>query len=163
MELVCGMRPDRADRAEDLNSWNQSRFGWGGTLRDDIKYAAFDLEQFARAPLLEPTDADRDIGQQLVDHLRQLPPKTTAAQAARSLTMLPGTRGQRETVMEILGVCGILHSPGHPGYNEEFIPHTQSIDFPSQRFPFGSYPTWWWKAAGGVNENALAKFLPQLH
>jgi len=37
------------------------------------------------------------------------------------------------------------------------------VDFPSQRFPSGSYPTWWRKAEGGINESVLAKFLPQLH
>jgi hypothetical protein len=160
---VCGIyQPDDGAIEEDLNDRNQGRFGWGG-MCGYITYAAFDLEQFARAPRLEPTAADISLGQEIIDHLRQLPPRTTAAQAARTLTMLPGTRDQREVLMDMLGITGILHSPGHPGYADAFIPATQSIDEPSQRFTFGSYPTCWWKAEGGISDSALRQFLPDLH
>lgn len=76
------------------------------------------LEQLVRAPPLQPTDEDIKIGQQLIDFLRHLPAKTTAAQAAPQLKMVPGTRSQREVLIDILGVRGILHTPGHPGYGE---------------------------------------------
>jgi hypothetical protein len=161
---VCGIASARDGTAEpeDLNSFSQARFGWGG-IPGRIKYAAFDLEQFGRAPRLELTAADLSLGQQIIDYLRQLPPKTTAAQAARGITMVPGTRDQRNTLMEILGICGILHSPGHPGYADAFIPDWKAAtDWPSQRFAFGVYPTWWWKAEGGVSRDSLRQFLPQL-
>lgn len=161
---VCGILRDRDGVAEpvDLNDFSQSRFGWGGA-RGDIKYAAFDLEQFAMAPRLEPTSADVAIGRQVIGYLRGLPPKTTAKQAAAGLTMLPGTRSNREGLMDMLGVCGILHAPGHPGYSDAFIParHARS-SWPSQRFPFGHYPTWWWKAEGGISDDVMRRFLPQL-
>jgi hypothetical protein len=73
-----------------------------------VTYAAFDLEQFGRAPRLEPTAADISLGQQII---------------------------------------GVLHTPGHPSYADEFIPYRKAeTDWPSQRFPFGVYPTWWWKS-----------------
>jgi hypothetical protein len=77
---VCGIGRARDGAAEpqDLNSLSQARFGWGGSP-GDVKYAAFDLEQFGRAPRLEPTATDISLGQQIIDYLRQLPPKTTAA------------------------------------------------------------------------------------
>lgn len=118
---------------------------------------------FARAPRLEPSSDDISLGQQIIEYLRQLPPTTTAAQAARGLTMVPGTRDQRDTLMESLGICGILHCPGHPSYADAFIPHWQAAtDWPSQRFAFGGYPTWWWKAEGGISDTALRQFLPRL-
>lgn len=162
---VCGMLRDRdgVARPVDLNDFSQSRFGWGGALRDSIQYAAFDLEQFARAPRLEPAGADIAIGQQVIGYLRGLPPKATAKQAAAGLTMLPGTRSDREGLMDMLGVCGILHAPGHPGYSDAFIPARHaSTSWPSQRFPFGHYTTWWWKAEGGISDDVLRRFLPQL-
>lgn len=57
-----------------MNVLNFERFKWGGVRRDDIAYIAFDLEQFARAPRLAPTRADIEVGQQLIDALRGLPP-----------------------------------------------------------------------------------------
>jgi hypothetical protein len=161
---VCGILRGRDGTVEpkDVNSFSQVRFSCGA-YPGDVMYAAFDLEQFARAPRLEPTADDIGLGQQIIDYLRQLPAKTTAAQAARGLTMLPGTRDQREALMQSLGICGILHSPGHPGYADAFVPDWKAgTDWPSQRFPFGSYPTWWWKAEGGISESALRQFLPQL-
>jgi len=161
---VCGILRNRDGTVdpEDLNLFSQIRFGGGG-LPGNIQYAAFDLEQFAQAPRLVPTSDDLSLGQQIIDYLRQLPPKTTAAQAARSLTIVLGTRDQRGTLMESLGICGILHSPGHPGYADAFIPDWKAdTDWPSQRFPFGGYPTWWWKAEGGISDTALRQFLPQL-
>jgi hypothetical protein len=112
---ICGISRRRDGTAEphDLNIFSQARFGWGG-IPGDIQYAAFDVEQFARAPRLSPTAEDIGLGQRIIDYLRLLPPKTTAARAARGLTMVPGTRDQRDTVMEILGICGILHSPATP-------------------------------------------------
>ena len=161
---VCGISRNRDGTVdpEDLNLFSQIRFGGGG-IPGNIQYAAFDLEQFARAPRLEPTSDDLELGQQIIDYLRQVPPNTTAAQAARGLTIVPGTRDQRDTLIESLGICGILHSPGHPSYADEFIPHWKAeTDWPSQRFPFGCYPTWWWKAEGGISDSALRQFLPQL-
>jgi hypothetical protein len=160
---VCGIQPAPVGEgdADDLYSWSQAGFGWGGWPAG-IEYAAFDLERFARAPRLDPTEADLTLGQQIIDYLRQLPPKTTATQAARGLTLPVGTKSQRETLIDVLGICGILHSPGYPGYNDTFVPHTQSIDFPGRGSDSVSYPTYWWRAASGIDENALAKFLPQL-
>jgi len=161
---VCGIsrRRDGTVQPKDVNSFSQIRFSYGA-YPGDVMYAAFDLEQFARAPRLEPTADDIALGQQIIDYLRQLPDKTTAAQAARGLTIVPGTRDQRDTLIESLGICGILHSPGHPGYADAFIPHWKAeTDWPSQRFPFGCYPTWWWQAEGGISESALRQFLPQL-
>lgn len=161
---VCGIGQARDGTAEpeDLNSFSQARFGWGGSP-GGTTYAAFDLEQFGRAPRLEPTAADVSLGQEIIDYLRQLPPKTTAAQAAHGMTMVPGTRDQRNVLMEILGICGILHCPGHPGYADAFVPDWKAgTDWPAQRFAFGVYPVWWWKAEGGISQDSLRQFLPQL-
>jgi hypothetical protein len=119
---VCGIGGrDGTVTAEDLNAFSQAGFGMAGTP-GDIRYAAFDLEQFLRAPRLTAGSRDIAIAQQMIDFLRQLPPKTTAAQAAPNLKMVPGTRSEREVLIDILGVCGILNAPGHPGYDGRSSP-----------------------------------------
>lgn len=152
---------DQSPSPQDLNVLNFERFKWGGVRRDDIAYVAFDLEQFAKAPQIQLMTADIDLGQQIIDYLRRLPPKTTAAQAAAGLKMIQGNKAERDTLIDILGVCGILRTADYPAYADKFIPASQRTE-PSQRFLFGSYPTWWWTAQDGISKTALQTFLPQL-
>jgi hypothetical protein len=157
--IVCGQFASGEE--EDLNILSFERFKWGGVRRDYLPYAAFDLEQFAKAPRLKPTRADIDTGRQLLDCLRQLPGGTTAAQAVPQLKMIKGNKAEREVILDILGVAGILRTAEHPGYANAFIPKIQRSE-PPLRFIFGHYPISWWTAADGVNLPALQQFLPQL-
>ena len=105
---TCGQYRSAAVRPQDLNVLSFERFKWGGVRTDHIEYVAFDLEQFARAPRMKPTPADISLGQQLIDQLRQLPVDTTAAQAVTRLKMIKGNKAERDIMLGILGVCGIL-------------------------------------------------------
>jgi hypothetical protein len=134
---VCGQYASGEE--ENLNILSFERFKWGGVRRDYLPYAAFDLEQFAKAPRLKPTRPDIDTGRQLLDCLRQLPARTTAAQAVPQLKMIKGNKAQRDA----------------------FIPKIQRSE-PPLRFVFRHYPISWWTAADGVNLPALQQFLPQL-
>lgn len=77
------------------------------------------------------------------------------------MTMIKGNRTERENVLDILAVCGILQPAGHPGYADAFIPASGRL-LPGHRHVFGHYPVCWWTAGDGVNDNAVAKFFPQL-
>ena len=149
--LIDGVRP------VDRNVMNFERFKWGGVRRDDLEYVAFDLVQFARAPRLEPQPADLDLGRALIEALRALPAKTTAAQATTALRMLPGNKDERGVVLEILGVCGILRTGSHPGYADAFVPHAARTHDTEL-----SYPVCWWRASDGVSAPELRTFLPGL-
>jgi hypothetical protein len=158
---ICGqIRPAEAEPAE-LNVLSFERFKWGGVRTDDIEYVAFDLEQFARAPRLSPTSDDIGVGRRLITQLRQLPPGTTAAQAVRYLKMLPGNKAERDVVIGILGVCGILETATHQGYANSYV-SKRDRQLPGRRHVDQDYPACWWTAEDGVNDEALQIFLPQL-
>jgi hypothetical protein len=156
---ICGQYADT--EAKDLNVLSFERFKWGGVRTDHVEYIAFDLEQFARAPRLRPMPADISIGQQLIDQLRQLPAGTTAARAVSHLKMIKGNKSERDILLGILGVCGILQTTSHPGYSQTFVPY-RDREVPPRRFVDQEYPVCWWTTADGVNTDALATFLPQL-
>jgi hypothetical protein len=105
--------------------------------------------------------ADIDLGRQLIDQLRQLPPGTTASRAAPYLKMIKGNKDERDAILDILGLCGILQTDQHPGYADTYVPYTQRTR-PSRRFAFKGYPIWWWTGDDGVNDHALRIFFPQL-
>jgi hypothetical protein len=158
---ICGQPRRAAAEAQDLNVLSFERFKWGGVRTDHIEYIAFDLEQFARAPRVTPTEADVSLGQQLIDQLRQLPADTTAAQAPAHLKMIDGNKAERDIILGILGVCGILQTTSQPGYSRSFVPYCDR-QLPARRFVDQHYPACWWTAADGVNTTALSIFLPKL-
>ena len=145
----------------DRNVMSFERFKWGGVRRDDLGYVAFDLEQFARAPRLEPRDADVELGRKLIEALRALPPKTTAARAVSALRVLPGNNDERGVVLDILGVCGILRTASRPGYADAFVPYS-ARELPPTHHVERSYPVCWWRASDGVATSELRTFLPRL-
>ena len=152
---ICGLIAD--DRPIDRNVLNFERFKWGGVRRDDLEYVAFDLVQFARAPRLEPGPADLDLGRALIEAIRALPPRTTAAKAVAALKVLPGGRDERGSVLEILSVCGILRTGSRPGYAEAFVPYAAR----AQQAEL-CYPLCWWRASDGVSDAELQTVLPSL-
>jgi hypothetical protein len=155
---ICGHYPGSK---QDLNVLNFERFKWGGVRRADVCYVAFDMSQFTRAPRRGSTNADLQIGRQLIDVFRQLPDDTTAPQAVAHLTMVKGNKAERANMLDILGVCGILQTPEHHGYSQEFVPATHR-ESPPLRFVERAYPVSWWKGRHGVNDEALRQFVPQL-
>lgn len=158
MCAVCGLWPD-AD--EDFNVLNFERFKWGGVRRECIAYAAFDLEQFVLAPL-EPLAEDAvGVARSLFDVVRSAPSSETATKVATRLQMIKANKDEREVLMDILGVCGVLATVEHPGFRKEFI-HFDSRPLPDYHFVERAYPVCWWRAANGVDDVALREFLPQL-
>jgi hypothetical protein len=58
-------------------------------------------------------------------------------------------------------VCSILETPDHHGYCSQFTPVSERV-LPEYRFVERTYPVCWWRGANGVNDAALALFIPQL-
>lgn len=156
---VCGQPAHSSE--EDLNVLNFERFKWGGVRRDDLRYVAFDLEQFTRAPREEPDDDALAVGRQLVTALRNAAPEATASRLAAQLRMVKGNTAERAVLLDILGVCGVLGTGEHPGYATAFVAAADR-ELPARRYVDQSYPVCWWKGRDGVDEDALRLLLPQL-
>lgn len=155
---ICG-EEDRSQ--EDLNKLNFERFKWGGMRRDSVPFIAFDLELFAHAPRESVDRKSLAIGHQLIAALRTAPPEATPNQVASRLKMIKGNQAEREVILDILGVCGVLRTSQHRGYAKEFVTAVERV-LPSQRYVDRAYPVCWWRGRDGVNEDALREFLPQL-
>jgi len=155
---VCGL-PERSK--EDLNRLNFERFKWGGTQRDNLCYVAFDLEQFTRAPREQPSNRALEVGRKLIQELRHAPSQATATQMAKQLKVVKGSVAEREVLLDILGVCGVLRTPEHSGYDTRFVPARDRV-LPTRSYVPRAYPACWWTGANGINMSALRVFLPQL-
>lgn len=155
---VCGL-PEFLE--QDLNVLNFERFKWGGVRRDHVEYVAFDLEQFRRAPREAASAEAVKLGRELLTALRSAGASDTATTLAAGLRMLKGNKAEREVLLDILGVCGVLQTAEHTGYLASFVPWS-SRELPPQRFVERKYPVCWWRGADGVNEAAVGELLPSL-
>ncbi len=159
---VCG-ESDPCDADEtDLNILNFERFKWGGVRHDSPVYAAFDLERFASTERPKPTREDIVIMGAILDAIGGVGPETTAPQLQGKLGgLFKSNKAEREAILNILGYCGILRTPGHPGYWDQFVPH-DNRELPSHRFVDMTYPACWWRGRDGLDRNALHRVFPML-
>ncbi len=158
---VCGWHND-PKRANDLNVLNFERHKWGGVRRDDLLFAVFDIERFADTSVTSPTSDDRDLFLQIVSAIKGVPPETTPTKLQAHLPKsLKSNKDERDVVLDILGICGILQSGEHRGYYESF---TSSCDreLPPHRFIDRAYPFCWWRGSDGINVDALKQFFGDL-
>lgn len=156
---ICQLTKDVSPT--ELNVLNFERFKWGGVRHDNIRYVAFDLEQFQSAPRVRPDDDAVRLGRAVLDALRSSPANETAPATVKRLRMLKGNDSEREVVMDILGLCGVLATSEHPGYLTRFIPYSDRA-LPPHHFVDRAYPVCWWRGHDGVSDEAVPVLLPSL-
>ena len=116
------------------------------------EYALFDLQQFLLLPRVSPAPEDRAILLAILDAMKPLPPEKKAGAYRAAITkgrLLPSNRSEVETLLNILGICGVLSGPEAPCYLERFVdewgraPREHSNDY--------AYPVNRWHVHDGVN------------
>jgi hypothetical protein len=152
---ICGSYsgPRRAG-PHDLSVLNFERFKWGGVRHLRPVYAALDLELFAKAEQPNPRPEDFVIMNRVIEAARGMGRDARLDDLERQLGQhVASSKPERRVLIEILGYCGILQHPDHPGFLEEFR------DF-SARYRGGrgdwTYPVEHWRGRHGVNAKALA-------
>ena len=151
---------DRGRTQEVPKKLTGTFFNWvkhrGGGIWGTIGKPIFYLEQFAPVERRAASDADVEILQailELADSMEDEASGTALATAIRTAKLLPCTQAEAVGIVETLGICGILETPGHPGFLRSFTPPLER-DTGDLRQSL-SYPLNWWHGSDGVNwENA---------
>jgi len=152
---VCG-EYNRPTEDKDLNVLNFERFKWGGVRHDQPMYASMDLDLFQRLPRAAPSIADVTIFKAVLKAMEAAPQKTSSAALEKQLIKaIKSSKAERDTVVGILGYCGILVTAEHPGYMRRFVPWSDR-ELPARRFVDMPYPACWWQRSDGINREALA-------
>jgi hypothetical protein len=158
---VCGVYNRGAER-EDLNVLNFERFKWGGVRHDQPLYASLDLQLFQELPRIDPSVGDVAVFKDLLQAIEAAPVTTTSASLEKHLAQVfKSNKAERDTVVGILGLCGLLGVPAHPGYLHRFIPCSER-ELPGRRFVDMDYPACWWQRSDGINKEALAYWFGHL-
>jgi hypothetical protein len=158
---ICGATCD-GERTEDLSVLNFERIKWGGMRHCDPLYATLDLELFARSERPSPADADSSTLRALIDAIGNAPAKTTAAQLEKRFAkVFKSNKAQRDQIVSVLSIAGILEEREHPGFRKRFLPSSE-LRLPSRHFTDLGYPASWWTGSDGINEQALNEWFGHL-
>lgn len=152
---TCGLYEYVHFQQHDLNVLNAERFKWGGVRHTDPIFAALDLELFRADPPPAPTAADIAIFRELIAAISEAPASVTSSQLHKHFPVsLKANKGQRDIIIGILGLCGILATPEHPGFFDRFIAASDR-SLPNRHFVDMAYPACWWRGSDGLNEVRL--------
>lgn len=150
---VCGLCLKNS--AEDLNILNVERFKWGGVRHTSPLYAMLDLELFRETGAPQPSPSDIQIFRDLVRVLEQLPAGISgAALQGRLGPVFKSNKRERDTLVAILGYCGVLSAPGHASFADAFVPARQRA-LPHHHFVDMPYPACWWRSEYGIDRARL--------
>lgn len=150
----CGL--DRLTRF-DRSVLNFERFKWGGVRHLDVGYAAFDLGRFSAEPAPAASSEDADTLRRLLEALRSSPSAETATELIKRLTKLKLPRGandERASMLDVLGLAGVLRVRGRPSFLESFTPFAER-ELPAHRFVERAYPVCWWRGTDGLDEGRI--------
>lgn len=156
---ICG---SYANDTHDLNVLNFERMKWGGVRHEAVVYAMLDLELFQRHAAPEPVSEDLLIFRDLIAAIREAPAGTTSAALQKFLPKsLKSNKYERDMLVAILGFCGILGTPEHPGFSGQFVPSNRR-HLPTRHFVDMPYPACWWTADSGISQPELDKWFGHL-
>lgn len=135
-----------------VNILNFERYKWGGVRHTDANYALFDLQEFLKLPKVIPTEHDWEILHNILACISELEPKNKAAKLQKLITkkkILKSNAQEINTLLDILGICGILASKEHPCYADKFVDiyHRNPPELTNDR----TYPLNHWKVWDGIN------------
>ena len=159
---LCGAHELRQRLEIDRNVLNFERFKWGGVRKIYTEYVWFDLDQFERAEKLEPTDEDYSIFREILSVCSKVPDNERASSLAKRLSgVFKSNLDERRSVIETLGICGILKPAGRPTFFEGFVAGEQR-EHTGEHYNDWGYPVIWWRGSDGVNADALRHYFPKL-
>jgi hypothetical protein len=159
---ICGVCGQFATSvAVDVSALNFQRLKWGGVRHENPHYAVLDLEWFAALQVPEPNKRDLQILSSALADFENVPADARPAELEKSLRgLLPSNPWERRTLIQILGLAGVLIPRNRPSFWGEY-PLQLDRESPLNKNDW-SYPVLWWRGEDGVNRDAVAFWFPML-
>lgn len=110
-DLKYGIRGNDFYKNEDLNVLNFERIKWGGVRHGDLLYTLFDLEQFEKEQITEPTKDDIEIFKGILDIVndsKQGDFPSILRERIKDVPNFKSSKNERNVILEILACIDIL-------------------------------------------------------
>ncbi|MFB2642740.1 hypothetical protein ACE02D_10660 [Shewanella bicestrii] len=104
-----GIRGSESYNEMDINVFNFERIKWGGVRHGDILYTYFDLSQFIKADIPEPTTDDIACFREILTIIETSEPSDYPSSLEKRLSsVIKSSKAERKILIEILASLGIL-------------------------------------------------------
>ncbi len=150
----CGLEKQNS---VDVNHYTFRRISWAGNIyQGNLEYALCDLSAF-KCQTRELKTEEKKLLKQMFSALRKLPKTAGLADLDKSLGgLFPSNKKERQVVLEILGLAGILQPKASPSLHEEWIPPCEMPEPSSYARKEWNSPVNCWTGEDGVNQAAVA-------
>ena len=115
-DLKYGIIGNEFYENEDLNVLNFERIKWGGVRHGDLIYTFFDLEQFAKEQITEPTKEDIEIFKSILETInscKQGDFPNVLRDKIKDVPNLKSSKDERSIILEILACIDVLKPASH--------------------------------------------------
>ncbi len=119
------------------------------------------LSSYLKQKVSLPTERDRELLQELLQAIRDLPAEAQLTQMLKAVPKsIKSNKNERTCLLQILGFAGILCPPEQKDYCHEFLPYdfVESAQPPHFYKRDWSYPVRWWEGRHGVNEDRVQEW-----
>jgi len=153
---ICGLHSmyysNEFNKSIDLNIVNYFKHKFGSCF-EFAHEILFDLEQFLLYPKVTPTKKDFDILNHIKEIIESASPKDSVPLLKKSISkaFTKSNNRERETLLEILGIIGILHDEQHFGFAEHYILSSER-EGKNAYYDDVLYPANWWKGINGIDQ-----------
>lgn len=155
--------PDEYEMKHGINVLNFERYKWSGVRHTNLSYALFDLEQFLLLPEMAAKESDIELLIKLLKCMEDLESHNKVGKYRDYLLkkkIIKSNKSEMGSLLDILGICGILSSDNYPCYQLRFadmtrrapVEHTNDFSFPVNR----------WQVKDGVNTERFQKVFGML-
>lgn len=130
----------------DLNVLNFERIKWGGVRRGQLIYILFDLEQFKKERIPEPTRTDISIFKKILRAIDSCEPWDYPSELRDKLLHIPkfkSNKVERNGILEILACINILRAKSH-----------MRAEKGKHEWTFVTF----WRGEDGYNKKAVEKY-----
>lgn len=108
----CGVIGNEHYTDYDLNVLNFERIKWGGVRHGELIYILFDLEQFKKEYIPEPTETDISIFKSILNTINSCNPgdyPSALRDRLKEISQFKANKDERSVIIEILACLGVLN------------------------------------------------------
>ncbi|MFT3675460.1 MAG: hypothetical protein QM781_06135 [Chitinophagaceae bacterium] len=144
----CGHCETCPQNTEDLESELKN---YGGVRVDQVFGATYYLHKFLSLPPVKPSKKDFDIFNNIIDAILLSENNTKPRDLEKIFgKIFRSNKGQREMIIDQMGISGILETEEHKGFKTQYTPPSLRVIPPVHTIDW-FYPVCWWRGKNKIN------------
>ena len=156
--IVCKYCGHCETYPEDTSHLDSELINWGGVRVDQVFCATYYLDKFLSLDTVKPSKKDFDIFNNIIDTILLSDHNTKPRDLEKVFgKIFKSNKGQREMLIDQLGIIGILETEKYKGFNTKYtpqflreIPPLHTIDW--------MFPVCWWRRKNKINIQTYNEF-----